>query len=149
MNKKIIAGVLFIFTIMLVVVYLYRGGERLIVVKDNTIATTTTIGGGGTIANPASVNCIKKGGHLKTNKRGDGAEYTLCYFEESRACEEWALYTDRCPVGGRKTTGYDTIDQNYCVWNGGKTLAMTDSQCTFITGKVCSTIDFYNGVCSN
>lgn len=113
----------------------------------NTHATTTpnnTVG----LANPASKNCKAKGGTLKIEKRPDGAEYGLCYFEENRACEEWSMYNGECPVGGRRTTGYDTIDQNYCAWNGGETFAVPNSKCAFKNGKVCSTVDFYNGKCS-
>lgn len=99
------------------------------------------------IANPASTNCVKLGGNLVIQKRGDGGEYGLCYFEENRACEEWALLRGDCPYGGRKTTGYITIDQNYCAWTGGYTLAETNSACTFKNGSKCPTIDFYNGTC--
>lgn len=153
MNKKIIVGTLSALFIIFVVVYLYRGGGLTLVndnvsVKDNTLATTTNVGENITVANPASKNCTAKGGTLKIQKRGDGGEYGLCYFEENRACEEWALYNDDCPLGGRKTTGYNTIDQKYCVWNGGETFARSNSQCTFATGKMCSTLDFYNGICT-
>lgn len=100
-----------------------------------------------TIANPASVNCANVGGNLKIEKRGDGGEYGLCYFEENRACEEWALLRDECPYGGRKTTGFDTIDQKYCAWVGGDTFAVENSVCTFKNGSTCLTIDLYNGTC--
>jgi putative hemolysin len=106
------------------------------------IATSTSL------ANPASVNCAKQGGNLVIQKRGDGGEYGLCYFEENRACEEWALMRGDCPVGGRKTTGYDSIDQNYCAWSGGQTFAVPNSICTFKDGSKCSTLDFYNGKCN-
>ena len=99
------------------------------------------------MGNPASINCAKVGGNLVMQKRGDGGEYGLCYFEENRACEEWALIRGECPVGGRKTTGYDTVDQNYCAWLGGDTAAVKDSVCTFKNGKKCLTIDLYNGKC--
>lgn len=101
------------------------------------------------LANPASVNCSKLGGNLVINTRGDGGQYGLCYFEDNRACEEWALMRGECPVGGVKTTGFDTIDQNYCAWSGGQTLAVPNSICTFKNGSTCSTIDFYNGKCSD
>ena len=100
------------------------------------------------IANPASVNCGKVGGNLKIEKRGDGGEYGLCYFEDNRACEEWTLMRGECPIGGRRTTGFDTIDQKYCAWSGGDTFAVPDSICTFKNGSKCSTLDFYNGKCS-
>ena len=80
-------------------------------------------------------------------KRGDGSEYGLCYFEENRACEEWALLRGDCPLGGRKTTGFDTIDQKYCAWLGGETYAVENSKCTFKNGKVCTTLDLFNGKC--
>lgn len=153
MNKKITVGILFTLFFLFVAVYVYRGGGLTLVndnvsVKDNTLATTTNVGENITVANPASKNCTAKGGTLKIQKRGDGGEYGLCYFEENRACEEWALYNGDCPLGGRKTTGYDTIDQNYCAWNGGGTFAVVNSKCTFKNGKICSTVDFYNGKCS-
>ncbi|MEI6627743.1 MAG: DUF333 domain-containing protein [bacterium] len=99
------------------------------------------------IANPASVNCTKVGGNLVIEKRGDGGEYGLCYFEDNRACEEWALLRGDCPIGGFKTTGFDSIDQKYCAWLGGQTFAVPNSICTLKDGSKCSTIDFYNGSC--
>lgn len=101
------------------------------------------------MANPASVNCTKVGGTLVVNKRGDGGEYGLCYFDDNRACEEWALLRGDCPLGGRKTTGFDTIDQKYCAWLGGDTLAEPNSICTFKNGSQCTTIDLYQGTCSS
>jgi len=99
------------------------------------------------IANPASANCLKLGGNLVIQKRGDGGEYGLCYFEDNRACEEWALLRGDCPYGGRKTTGFDTIDQEYCVWLGGETSVGLQSVCIFKDGSECSTEEFYNGKC--
>lgn len=100
------------------------------------------------LANPASTNCLKVGGNLVIDKRGDGGEYGLCYFEDNRACEEWALLRGECPYGGRKTTGFDTIDQKYCAWLGGNTFAVKNSVCTFKNKSTCPTIDFYNGTCT-
>jgi putative hemolysin/predicted metal-dependent phosphoesterase TrpH len=57
------------------------------------------------IANPASVNCINKGGTLSIQKSADGGEYGICIFEDNRQCEEWALFRGECPAGGRKATG--------------------------------------------
>lgn len=99
------------------------------------------------LANPASENCAKVGGTLKINKRGDGGEYGLCEFEDNMACEEWALFRGECPVGGVKTTGYDTVEQNYCAWSGGKTEADPNATCTLPNGNVCSDNDYYNGSC--
>ena len=99
------------------------------------------------LANPASTNCAKVGGNLVIETKPDGSQYGLCYFEDNRACEEWALLRGDCPVGGIKTTGYDTIDQKFCAWSGGSTLAVANSVCIFKDGKKCSTLDFYNGKC--
>jgi len=123
------------------------GVSRYFKVTDNQLveaASTSTA----QLANPASTNCVQAGGQLVINKRGDGGEYGLCYFDDNRACEEWALLRGDCPIGGRKTTGYDTIDQSYCAWLGGSTLAEENSICTFNDGSVCLTIDLYNGKCS-
>lgn len=99
------------------------------------------------MANPASTNCLQQGGKIEIQTRGDGSQYGLCYFEDNRACEEWALMRGDCPWGGRRTTGFDTIDQKYCAWLGGDTYAVPNSICTFKDGTKCPTIDFYNGQC--
>lgn len=99
------------------------------------------------IANPASVNCINKSGQSKIQTKPDGSQYSLCYFEENRACEEWALYRGECPVGGRKTTGYDTIAQSYCAWSGGQTYAVENAICTFGDGSTCPADAFYSASC--
>jgi putative hemolysin len=99
------------------------------------------------IANPASLNCKNVGGTLSIEKKGDGSEYGLCFFEDNRACEEWALFRGDCPVGGMRTTGYDTVDQKFCAWAGGQTYAVENSICIFKDGTKCPTIDFYNGTC--
>jgi putative hemolysin/predicted metal-dependent phosphoesterase TrpH len=56
------------------------------------------------IANPASVNCINKGGTLSIQKSVDGGEYGICIFEDNWQCEEWALFRGECPAGGKKIT---------------------------------------------
>ena len=106
------------------------------------------------IANPASQNCIDVGGTLAIQERGDGGQYGVCYFEDNRQCEEWALMRGECPVGGLKVTGYITFAAQYCVITGG-TYAITgnngqdDEQgtCTFPNGSVCDVWDYWNGVC--
>lgn len=111
--------------------------------QNNTTAPKENSG----IANPASTYCKDKGGVLKIEKKPDGSEYGLCYFEDNRACEEWAMMRGECPIGGRKTTGYDTIAQSFCAWSGGSTLAEENAKCTFSDGSVCLDEDFYNGKC--
>jgi putative hemolysin len=52
------------------------------------------------------------------------------------------------PKGGVKTIGLDSVDQKYCAWSGGQTLAVANAVCTFKDGKKCLTETFYNGKCS-
>ena len=100
------------------------------------------------LANPASVYCGQVGGKLVIQKRGDGGEYGLCQFADNQACEEWALYRKECPIGGFKTTGYDTIAQKYCAWLGGKTFAAPNADCTLPNGNICDDEALYNGTCN-
>jgi len=79
--------------------------------------------------------------------RGDGGEYGLCQFEDNQACEEWAMYRGDCPVGGIKTTGFDTVSQQYCAWVGGQTLAVPNAVCNLPSGNVCQDDALYNGTC--
>lgn len=97
------------------------------------------------LENPASKNCIEKGGTLHILKRGDGAEYGVCFFEDNRQCEEWALLRGNCPVGGLKITGYTTPEAVYCAIIGGA-VSSDQTSCTF--AKTCSVGDLYNGKCS-
>jgi putative hemolysin len=57
------------------------------------------------IANPASVNCINKGGRLSIRKGVDGGEYGICIFEDNSQSEEWALFRGECSAGGKKVIG--------------------------------------------
>lgn len=110
---------------------------------ESTPTSKTTTG----LANPASVNCTQKGGQLQIKARPDGGQYGLCFFEDNRACEEWALFNGDCPVGGRRTTGFDTVAQKFCAWSGGQTLADDNAICTFKDGSTCPDDAFYEGTC--
>lgn len=99
------------------------------------------------LANPASANCIKLGGTLSIQTRGDGGQYGVCEFGSGYACEEWALFRGDCPKTGIKTTGFDTPAQSYCALIGGRTLAVPDATCTFKDGSVCSDEALFNGLC--
>ena len=50
------------------------------------------------IPNPASVNCINNGGHLKIMS-GVNGEYGVCVFDDNSECEEWAFYRHTCKKG--------------------------------------------------
>lgn len=107
------------------------------------------------IANPASENCIQQGGTLNIEQRGDLGSIGVCYFEDNRQCEEWALLRGDCTVGGRKVTGYVTEAGRFCAISGGEYAiagnnGATDEQgtCTFKNGKTCDAWEYYNGTCS-
>lgn len=64
---------------------------------SNSAETTTSqkpmVGGKG---NPASVNCIEKGGKLDLVKQADGGTIGMCTFPNGKTCEEWALFRGEC-----------------------------------------------------
>ncbi len=144
--KKIIWFVvgLFILTLLLLasafIAYL-NSHESMITERLNQSESSSSL------ANPASEYCLSQGGKLEIQDKEDGSQYGLCYFEDNRACEEWALFRGYCPIGGRKTTGFDTIEQMFCAWSGGETVAMPDSSCTLPDGRSCLNEDLYTGNC--
>jgi len=107
------------------------------------------------LANPASVNCVDKGGQIKIERDGTGSEYGVCLFEDNRQCEEWALYRKRCQVGGIKVTGYLTNAARYCVIRGGKyhitnqqTFVMPEQgTCELKGGRLCNAQKWFSGSC--
>jgi putative hemolysin len=128
--------------------------QKLYTVTLNCAQSSAGQGSAG-MANPASVNCTKQGGTLSMETRGDEGQYGVCYFEDNRQCEEWALLRGDCPVGGVKVTGYVTPAGRYCAITGGAYKATGTSSagteqgtCTFKNGKTCDAWDYYNGKCS-
>jgi putative hemolysin len=122
--------------------------------QPQTGAATPPLPAGASVANPASQNCVNQGGTLSIETRGDGGQFGVCYFEDNRQCEEWALLRGDCPVGGVKVTGYTTPAARYCAITGG-THTVTgksgaeDEQgtCTLKDGSQCDAWDYYNGKC--
>lgn len=120
---------------------------------NNPASTTLTAGSSSSIANPASENCIKVGGMLTIEKRGDGGEFGVCSFTDNLQCEEWTMMRGDCPIGGIKVTGYGPQGR-YCTITGGRytvtggDAANEKGTCTFKNGKVCDGADYYNGVCA-
>jgi hypothetical protein len=106
------------------------------------------------IANPASVNCVDKGGELIIEKRPDGGEYGVCRFKDGKECEEWAMMRGECPVGGVKISGLATPAARFCMMTGG-TYTPTASHgtpaensiCRWKNGDWCEIWDYYNGIC--
>ena len=78
----------------------------------------------------------------------------MCYFEDNRQCEEWALLRGDCPGGGVKVTGYVTPAGRYCAITGGE-YAITDKSgesdeqgtCTLKNSTQCDAWDYFNGKC--
>jgi len=101
-----------------------------------------------TIANPASENCIKKGWTLeiKTNKHG---QYWICFFEDNRQCEEWALLRGACPEGGKKITGYDNDAEIFCAISGGEVegVGTETPMCKRVDGTLCNAQANFDGEC--
>ena len=99
------------------------------------------------LANPASVHCGAVGGELRIETLASRGEIGICFFEDGRQCEEWALFRGACPVGGRRVTGLVTPGARYCVIRGGR-YAMTQPEttttpemgrCTLPDGATCDT----------
>ena len=53
------------------------------------------------IANPASTNCIDKGGELII-KEGEEGQIGYCLFDDGSECEEWAFFRGECVKGEYK-----------------------------------------------
>lgn len=106
------------------------------------------------LANPASEHCVSVGGESRIESRPDGGQFGVCYFDDNRQCEEWALLRGHCPVGGRKVTGYVTAAARYCAITGG-TYSITarsgaadeQGRCVLPSGTDCDAGDYYAGRC--
>jgi uncharacterized protein len=48
------------------------------------------------IANPASENCIQKGGKLEIAETPEGQQ-GFCILPDGTRCDEWALFRGECP----------------------------------------------------
>lgn len=54
------------------------------------------------LANPASVNCVAKGGQLETRTDATGGQYGVCLFSDGSECEEWKFFRGECQIGENK-----------------------------------------------
>ena len=107
------------------------------------------------IANPASQNCVARGGMLRIESRPDGGQYGVCIFDDNRQCEEWAMFRGECPLGGLRVTGYITTAARYCAITGGRYTVIAKSgtadeqgACALPGGKSCGADAYYAGTCS-
>jgi putative hemolysin len=107
------------------------------------------------LANPASENCIAKGGELRIETAG-GGQYGVCLFEDNRQCEEWALLRGECPAGGIRVTGYVTPQARYCAIRGGAYVVTREQtatspeegSCALPGAPACDALALYEGRCS-
>ncbi|MFA6131622.1 MAG: DUF333 domain-containing protein [Patescibacteria group bacterium] len=109
---------------------------------------------GAGLANPASTNCVEKGGTSRIENKPDGSQFGVCYFEDNRQCEEWAFLRGDCPYGGRRITGYITESARYCAIAGGTYTVTTQGDentekgnCALPNGATCEADAYYNGTC--
>lgn len=107
------------------------------------------------IANPASENCIARGGQVVIERNPRGGQFGVCAFPDNLQCEEWAMLRGECRVGGIRVTGYATSAARYCAITGGKysvTAASNTPQeagtCTFASGASCDAAAYFEGSCS-
>ena len=106
------------------------------------------------LANPASQNCVDKGGTLAIERQPDGGQYGVCVFGDNRQCEEWALMRGQCPAGGIRVTGYVTPAARYCAITGGNYAVVVRSgaadeqgTCTVSGGRTCDADAYFRGTC--
>jgi hypothetical protein len=96
----------------------------------------------GQIANPASVNCVDKGGKLEMRKSANG-EYGVCVLPGGLKCEEWALMRGECSSGGANVPADATPQQEYCLASGGE---VAGKSCIYPSGTCDMDVNF-NGGC--
>lgn len=139
---------------MMLLLALILAAGLLVACAGAAAPTPTPLPGLG-LANPASQNCLAVGGTLQIESGGDGGEFGVCYFDDNRQCEEWALLRGDCPVGGVKVTGYITPAGRFCAISGGEytVTQQGDEQteqgtCALPDGRTCDAWDLYNGLCS-
>lgn len=139
----------FLFTILLIIILwgcirgIRQKTDRLdFSSKENPTENQTSM------ANPASVNCLDKGGSLemRENKKG---QYWVCLFEDNRQCEEWALMKSDCPMGGMKVTWYETDAEVYCAISGGELsgVGTPTPMCKRVDGTRCNAQANLDGDC--
>jgi len=107
------------------------------------------------LANPASQNCVAKGGTLTMEKSPKGGEYGVCVFADNFQCEEWAMLRGQCRTGGVKVTGYATPAARFCAITGGTYKVTSASNtpdekgtCSLLGARPCDALAHYEGSCT-
>lgn len=60
------------------------------------------------IANPASQNCVDRGGELEIRENAEGGKYGVCKFEDGSECEEWEFFHGLCKPGEQEMADDET-----------------------------------------
>ena len=106
------------------------------------------------IANPASVNCIEKGGTLEIMDTPAG-QIGICTLPDGTECEEWAFYNGECPDQEASQQGNTQLANPasvYCENNGGKLMIVDSPEgqkglCTLPDGTECEEWAYFRGEC--
>ena len=93
---------------------------------------------------PSSVFCKENGGDIIT-RMGFNGDYNVCVFSSGNECEEEAMYSELCPLGGIDVSSY-TEEAKYCAIKGGQ---VVENTCVLQDSKVCNLTDYYNGSCAD
>ena len=113
MNKKILWGIVILLIAggaVLTARFFLGGDEDTWLCQDNnwvkhgnpSVPMPTSGCGPGAIAglaNPASVNCVDKGGQLDIRTDESGGQYGVCKFPGGSECEEWKFFRGECRAG--------------------------------------------------
>jgi putative hemolysin len=67
-------------------------------IKNGEIVSAQEIESGESIANPASTNCLEKGGKLSFIEETAGT-LGICQFSDGTECEEWKFFRNECQMG--------------------------------------------------
>ena len=65
------------------------------------------------MANPASVNCLDKGGSLQLVDDGSGGQVGMCTLPGGNVCEEWAYMRGDCPAAKDNPESDCTCPEGY------------------------------------
>ena len=115
--------------------------------------------GSSQIANPASVNCLQKGGRLDLRTTSDNGQYGVCIFKDGSECEEWAFLRSECAPSSSSTPSPSNPQianpaSAFCEQNGGKLEIRTAADgsqsgvCVFTDGSECDEWAFFKGECA-
>jgi len=118
---------------------------------EKPVADTTA---GVRLANPASKNCVDKGGTLAIEEDPSGGQFGVCSFPDNHQCEEWAMLRGHCPVGGIRVTGFVTPASRFCGITGGQysttgesNTAVETGTCVLPTGEKCDADAYFRRTC--